>query len=450
MAPEPALSVELLSGWGRTAPSAAEVARPTSTADLAKAAAHAPARGAIARGLGRAYGDAAQNAGGLVVDATGTSGILALDHAEGVARVAAGTSIDDLLRTLVPLGWFVPVTPGTRFVTVGGAIAADIHGKDHHAVGTFCAHVRSLVLATPDGMTRTLTPAGTPAEFWATCGGMGLTGTIVEATIALRRIGSSHLLVDTDRIGDLDDLLGKLRDGQGRYRYSVAWIDLLARGRHLGRSVLTQGDFADDGPLEFHPGAALPAPPAPNALLNRFTVAAFNELWFRRAPVRRRDEVQSITRFFHPLDLVLGWNRMYGSRGFLQWQCLVPFGEEAVLRRCVEALSDVRAPSFLAVLKTFGAADPGPLSFPAPGWTLALDVPAGSSALAEVLDRLDRWVLDAGGRLYLAKDSRCDPSLVPSMYPRLDEWRAVRDELDPDRRMVSDLARRLRLLGPAQ
>ena len=422
--------------------------RPTSTAELAKASRDAPSRGVVTRGLGRAYGDAAQNAGGLVVDATGVNGILSFDRDEGVVRVAAGTSIDELLRAIVPTGWFVAVTPGTRFVTVGGAIAADIHGKDHHAVGTLCAHVRSLVLASPDGTTRTLTPAGTPAAFWATCGGMGLTGTIVEATIALRRIGSSRLAVDTERVGDLDDLLTRLRDGQSRYRYSVAWVDLLARGRHLGRSVLTQGDFAPDGPLDYDPRRPLPAPHAPSGLLNRVTISAFNELWFRRAPAHRRGELQSISWFFHPLDLAAGWNRLYGGRGFLQWQCLVPFGEEDALRRCVEALSRVRAPSFLAVLKTFGAADPGPLSFPAPGWTLALDVPAGSTALAELLDGLDRVVVDAGGRLYLAKDSRCRADLVPAMYPRLDEWRAMRDELDPGRRCTSDLARRLRLIGP--
>lgn len=438
----------LLAGWGRTAPSAADVARPTSPAELAKAGTDAGARGVVARGLGRSYGDAAQNAGGLVVDATGVSGILAFDREAGVVRVAAGMSLEDLLREIVPAGWFVAVTPGTRFVTVGGAIASDIHGKDHHAVGTFCNHVRSLVLATPDGAVRTLTPGGTPEEFWATCGGMGLTGTIVEATIGLRPIGSSRIRVDTDRVADLDELLARLRDGQHRYRYSVAWVDLLARGRHLGRSVLTQGDFELEGPLAFDPRPPLPAPPAPNWVLNRFSVGLFNEALFRHAPAHGRGEIQTITRFFHPLDMAAGWNRLYGPRGFVQWQCLVPFGEEDTLRRCLQALSDLRAPSFLAVLKSFGDADPGPLSFPAPGWTLALDVPAGSTQLADLLDDLDRAVVDAGGRLYLAKDSRCRPELVAEMYPRLDEWREVRDRLDPERRMVSDLARRLGLLGP--
>ena len=444
-----------LTGWGRTPRSAASVARPATPEELGKATLDAGPRGAITRGLGRCYGDAAQRAGGLVVDATGVSGVLALDDGAGVVRVLAGTSLDDLLRAIVPHGWFVKTTPGTRFVTVGGMIASDVHGKNHHADGAFGMHVQSLVLATADGAMRTLTPAGAPEEFWATCGGMGLTGSIVEATLSLRPIESSRLLVDTDRVHDLDDLLARLLDGQRRHRYSVAWIDLLAKGRSLGRSVLTQGDFAPRAalqgsdaldPLAYGPRAPLPMPEAPPGLLNRASTRAFNEFWFRKAPRHRAAEVQPIGPFFHPLDMVGGWNRLYGPRGFVQWQCLLPFGEETVLRRCVEALSQHRTTSFLAVLKTMGKADPAPLSFPGPGWTLALDIPAGSTEVSTLLRQLDREVADAGGRVYLAKDSHLDPALVPVMYPRLDEWREVRDRLDPERRCVSDLAERLRLL----
>jgi decaprenylphospho-beta-D-ribofuranose 2-oxidase len=444
-----------LSGWGRTPRSAATLARPTTTEELAKAALDAGPRGSITRGLGRCYGDAAQRAGGLVVDATGVRGVLAFDDEAGVVRVLAGTSLDDLLRVVVPRGWFVKTTPGTRFVTVGGMIASDVHGKNHHDDGAFGMHVRSLVLATPDGAVRTLTPAGTPEAFWATCGGMGLTGSIVEATLSLRPIETSRLLVDTDRVHDLDDLLVALLDGQKRHRYSVAWIDLLAKGRSLGRSVLTQGDFAPRSalrgrdaldPLAYAPRPPLPMPEAPPGLLNRASTRAFNEFWFRKAPRHRAEEVQPIGPFFHPLDMVAGWNKLYGPRGFVQWQCLLPFGEERVLRRCVEALSQHRTTSFLAVLKTMGAADPAPLSFPGPGWTLALDIPAGSTEVSGLLRQLDREIADAGGRIYLAKDSHLHPALVPAMYPRLDEWRAVRDELDPERRCVSDLAERLQLL----
>ena len=450
---------ELVSGWSRNPVTASQVARPSDADQLAMAVKAAGPRGAIARGLGRAYGDSAMNAGGLVVSSTRVSGLLDLDHQAGTARVLAGTSIDDLLRAIVPQGWFVPVTPGTRNVTIGGAIAADVHGKDHHATGSFGAHVRSMVLALPDGTRRLLAPDHDPEEFWATCGGMGLTGTVVEATIDLHPIETSLLRVDTDRVPDLDTLLALLVEGGRSHRYSVAWVDFMAKGRSLGRSVLTQGDFArvEDlprrgrrgrEPLAYSPIGALPAPPyVPNRVLNRLSIAAFNEFWYRKAPRASRGELQSIAKFFYPLDMVEGWNRIYGPRGFLQWQCLVPFGAEDVLREIVGALSGHRAPSFLAVLKYFGEADPGPLSFPGPGWTLALDVPTSDPDLAPLLDRLDERVLETGGRLYLAKDSRMRPEMLPAMYPRLDEWRAVRDRMDPDRRMSSDLARRLNLLG---
>ena len=450
---------EVVTGWGRNPRSAAHVVHATSPDELAMAVKAAGPRGAIARGLGASYGDAAMNAGGTVVCSTDVSGLLELDNTAGTARVLAGTSIDDLLRAIVPQGWFVPVTPGTKYVTIGGAIAADVHGKDHHATGSLGAHVRSMVLALPDGTRRTLTPHEHPDEFWATCGGMGLTGTVVEATIDLHPIETSFLSVDSDRVPDLDTLLALLSEGGRRYRYSVAWVDLLAHGRSLGRAVLTQGDFAlvDDlsarrvrgrAPLSYSPPPTVTAPTGvPNGVLGHASIRAFNELWYRKAPRRRRDELQSIDKFFYPLDMVREWNRMYGPRGFLQWQCLIPFGEEDVLREIVEALSAHPAPSAVSVLKYFGEADPGPLSFPAPGWTLAIDVPTGVGGLLPLLDRLDRRVLDVGGRLYLAKESRMRPELVPAMYPRLDEWREVRDRMDPDRRMVSDLARRLDLLG---
>lgn len=451
--------VEVVTGWGRSPRSAAHVVHPTSPDELAMAVKAAGPRGAIARGLGRSYGDQAINSGGLVVDTTHVSGLLELDRRAGTARVLGGMSLRDLLHQVVPQGWFVEVTPGTSLVTIGGAIANDVHGKGHHATGTFGAHVRSMVVALPDGTRRTLTPDGTPREFWATCGGMGLTGTVVEATIGLRRIETSLMLVDSDRVPDLDTLLALLLEGGRTYRYSVAWVDFLARGRSLGRAVLEQGDFAtlDDlpardrrrrDPLAYRPLPTAPSlPGAPNALLNRASIAAFNEFWYRKAPRRRRGHLTTIDKFWYPLDMVIGWNRMYGSRGFLQWQCLVPFGAEDVLREIVEAIADHPAPSFLSVLKYFGESNPGPLSFPGPGWTLSIDVPTDVGGLAPLLDRLDRRVLDVGGRLYLAKDSRMRPEHLPLMYPRLDEWREVRDSLDPDRRLNSDLARRLDLLG---
>jgi decaprenylphospho-beta-D-ribofuranose 2-oxidase len=443
-----------LTGWGLTAPTGATVRAPGSASELAATLDDPPPRGVIARGLGRSYGDAAQNAGGTVIDATGVNGIIAFDAVAGRITAEGGASLDDLLRRVVPRGWFLPVSPGTRYVTVGGAVAADIHGKNHHRDGSWCRHVRSLRLRTPRGTVET-GPDHDADLFWATAGGMGLTGIVLDATFDLLPIGSSRLLVDTDRTADLDDALDRMDREDDGYRYSVAWIDLLATGAATGRSILTRGDFAaaDDlgprdrrDPLAYDPRALITAPPwVPTIALNRLTMGVFNEAWYRRAPKQRRGEVQTIARFFHPLDGIRGWNRIYGRRGFLQWQMALPFGAEGTLRAVVEALAGEGRPSFLAVLKRFGAADPGPLSFPIAGWTLALDLPAGDASLGALLDRLDRLVVDAGGRVYLAKDSRLDPALLAAMYPRLAEWRAVRARVDPDRVLQSDLARRLEL-----
>jgi decaprenylphospho-beta-D-ribofuranose 2-oxidase len=277
---------------------------------------------------------------------------------------------------------------------------------------------------------------------------------VLRATVQLLPVETTRMRVDTERATDLDDLMDRLARTDDEYMYSVAWIDCLSTGRRLGRGVLIRGWHARAGELpakvrdralEFDPKVRLTAPPlVPGGLLNRYTVAAFNEMWYRKAPRERRDEIQPLAAFFHPLDAMARWNRVYGPGGFVQYQFVVPFGAEEVLRQAVEAFASAGHASFLAVLKRFGPGNDGMLSFPTAGWTLALDVPV-CDGLSGLLDRLDELVVGAGGRLYLAKDSRTRAALMSRMYPRLAQFRAVRDKYDPNRILTSDLARRLAL-----
>lgn len=446
----------LLAGWGRAAASRATLVRPSTREELVSLLESATPGELVPRGLGRAYGDAAQRAGGTVVDCTALDRVLELDRAEGTVRVEGGCSLEALLRTIVPEGFFVPVTPGTRHVSLGGAIAADVHGKNHHRDGSIGAHLRAVELATPSGVRRLSRDVDRPL-LDASTGGMGLTGVVTEATLELLRIETTSLLVDTERATDLDDCMARMAARDGEYRYSVAWLDALARGRHLGRAVLTRGDHA---PLEAlavgqRHGALAYAPRRPLDLgrlpavrvLSPALVSAFNEAWFRKAPRHRTGELQHLTTFFHPLDGVGGWNRAYGRRGFTQYQLVVPPEAGEVIRQVLEHLARRKVPSYLVVLKRFGAGGTGHLSFPTPGWTLALDLPLGAPGLGAVLDELDDLVAGAGGRVYLAKDGRLRPELVSAMYPRLAPWRQVRREVDPHGVLCSDLGVRLGLCG---
>ena len=445
-----------LTGWGRVAPSAAVLAAPASAASAAVLLQPGgPGSGVIPRGLGRSYNNAAQCEDGVVISTGRLNRIIELNAGTGLVTCEAGVSLEQLMVAGLPSGWFVPVSPGTRQVTVGGAIAADVHGKNHHVAGSFASHVTSFDLLVPGGELRTVTRQAEPELFWATAGGMGLTGLIIRATVQLKRVATSRVRVDTVRTADIDETMAVLAEHDRGYGYTVAWSDCLASGGGLGRSVITSGDFAalgdlpapaKDDPFAFRPGARLGLPGRfPPGLINRYTVAVANEAYYRKAPRRREGEIQSIGQFFHPLDAIRNWNRAYGPGGFRQYQYVVPFGREAAVRRSFELVSQAHAPSFVTVLKRFGEGDPGLLSFPMAGWTLALDFPARTPGLAGLLNRLDELVLEAGGRVYLAKDSRVPAGVLAEMYPRLAEFRKLRAELDPEGLLASDLSRRLGL-----
>jgi decaprenylphospho-beta-D-ribofuranose 2-oxidase len=447
-----------LHGWGRSGTSLARLARIESVADAVSALRTAQSkRGFVPRGLGRSYGDAAQNAGGTALDLTSLNKILQVDAESEPPTVTlqAGVSLDRLMRTLLPFGLWVPVLPGTRQVTIGGAIAADVHGKNHHTQGSFGNHVRSMDLLLADGDVRTVTPEGESSDlFWATVGGMGLTGAILGATVVLQRTETAYFLVDTDRCSDVDDLMTRMTAGDENYTYSVAWFDAVTRGKHMGRAVLTRGNKAQlsdldaklrRDPLRFVAPQFGTIPEIfPSGMVNKVTAKAFSEFWYRKAPAHRQGEIQNITQFFHPLDIVADWNRVYGPSGFLQYQFVVPFSEAEVFRTCLERIVTSGHLSCLNVLKRFGPGNPAPLSFPMAGWTLTVDL-AIKDGLAALCDDLDELVISAAGRVYLAKDSRLSPQTFRRMYPRLDDFLTVRNAVDPDHLFTSDLARRLEL-----
>lgn len=413
----------------------------------------------IPRGMGRAYGDAALLTDGLVLD-TCSIRWLELDPERGIVRAGAGVTLAQLLATLEPAGWVLPVVPGTQHVTVAGAIACDIHGKNHGSVGTFGTHVESLELLTASGDLLTLSREHDAEAFQATIGGMGLTGAIVAATIRLRPLRSAWLAVDSDRVRRLDDALAILDGPGGAHR--VAWLDLL--GRDLVRGVVTRADeaaagaspapapAAPDGSSEHTGGGTTVAsrlriPPRwPAALLRPEVVRAHNELRFRSAPKSARGHLEPFGAHMFPLDVLDAWPRLYGPAGLVQYQLVVGRGAERTLEEVIERLRHSQAPCYLAVLKDFGDENDAPLSFPMRGWTLALDLPRAAPGLDRLLDGFDELVAGAGGRVYLAKDRRLRAATLAMMYPRLQQWRTVRDRLDPERRWSSDLALRTGLV----
>lgn len=446
-----------MAGWGRTAPTHADVLSTDNVEVIARAVREVGGRGVIARGLGRSYGDPAQNAGGLVVDMTALRRIHSIDADSGLVVLDAGVDLDQLMRAALPFRLWVPTLPGTRQVTVGGAIGSDIHGKNHHTAGSFGNHVVSMDLLTADGEIHTLTPDGPESElFWCTVGGMGLTGIVLRATIRMTKTETAYFVTDHDRTESLEETVAFFSDGSdAEYDYSAAWFDVMSKGSRLGRAAIGRASLAKldelprklrSNPLKFDAPQLMTVPDVfPSGLaMNRLSFLALGEFYYRTTPRRGRGRVQNLTAFYHPLDLFGEWNRAYGAKGFLQYQFIVPFGEEAGFCELVRHIAGSGQYSALNVIKRFGAGNRAPMSFPAPGWTIAVDFPV-RPGLARLCDELDERVADMGGRLYLAKESRAAPETIHAMYPRLDEWRKVRRSVDPEGVFVSDMSRRLEL-----
>jgi decaprenylphospho-beta-D-ribofuranose 2-oxidase len=436
-------SRQTLAGWGGLSVPGRELV----SEDLAAVAAMAP----LTRGLGRSYGDSALPPPGVTVVAGSRRAdrILAFDPATGRLRAEAGLELRELVWSFLPRGWFPPVTPGTQYVTLGGMVAADVHGKNHHVDGTIGRHVSSLAMLLASGETVECSRTERPDLFHATVGGMGLTGHILEVELRLARVPSSWILQETFRVGDIEAFLAALRDSARDWPFTMGWIDCLARGRSLGRGAVMRGRWAE-------PAEAPAAPPGPLArlavpfrfpgfALNRFTVRLFNAAYLRLHPRRPRRTIVHPEKFFYPLDAIRHWNRIYGQRGFTQFQCVLPESERpGAVRRFLEVATREGGASFLCVLKDCGAQGEGLLSFPFPGVSVALDLPL-RRGLAATIDRLGAATAAEGGRVYLAKDSLLTAARFRELEPRLAAFDAARRRFDPERRLRS--AQSVRLMG---
>ena len=387
----------------------------------------------LAYGSSRSYGDCCLNDGGVLTGTTGMNRLLDFNGETGVIRCEAGATLDDILRFAVPRGWFLPTTPGTKFVTIGGAIANDVHGKNHHRAGSFGCHVERFELVRSDGSRRICSARENADLFGATIGGLGLTGLITWAEFRLQRIASAMIEMESTQFGNLDEFFQISAESDERFEHTVAWVDCLAQGRSLGRGIFMGGNHAGAGagPLTAHESPKLVVPfDFPAFTLNRLSVSAFNNLYYDRAQERVTRAEVHYNPFFYPLDNVLNWNRIYGKSGFFQYQFVVPFSKDAAaIREIFERVARSGEGSFLAVLKTLGnKKSSGLMSFPRPGVTLCLDFPNHGPRIRNLFRELDRVVVGVGGRFYAAKDACMQPEDFLKTYP---EWKAFSAFIDP-------------------
>ncbi|AQQ14096.1 putative decaprenylphosphoryl-beta-D-ribose oxidase [Corynebacterium glaucum] len=461
-----------LYGWGRTAPSTAHVLA-TPDVDVIRAAVAQVAdensslpesqrRGVIARGMGRSYGDPAQNGGGLVIDMQPLNQIHSIDPDSGIVDVDAGVTLDQLMKAALPYGLWVPVLPGTRQVTIGGAIGPDIHGKNHHSAGSFGDHVVSMELLVADGRVLHLEPEGSADDpdgtlFWATVGGMGLTGIILRARIAMTKTETAYFISDTERTGTLDETIAAHSDGsEVNYTYSSAWFDAISAPPKTGRSTISRGSLATlaqleeyaprlaKDPLKFNAPQLMTVPDVfPSWTMNKLTLRMIGEAYYLMGGPAK-NQIKNLTQFYQPLDLIGEWNRGYGDAGFLQYQFVVPTDAVEPFKDIIYQIQSSGHYTALNVFKLFGEGNRAPLSYPMKGWNVCVDFPI-RDGLNEFLDRLDDQVMEFGGRLYLAKESRTSAEKFHAMYPGMAGWLETRRAIDPTGVFASDLSRRLEL-----
>lgn len=431
------------SGWGRVLRSNGAMARPEKLSAL-KALLKDEAGPAI--GQLRSYGDAPLNSAGPAINMSRLDRLIGFDAATGLLEVEAGVTIGDIARLFAPRGWALPVMPGTGFVTIGGAIGNDIHGKSHHVAGSFGQHVEEMVLLGANGRSGKITLKSHPELFRATIGGLGQTGIILSAKIRMKQGGATVMDVRESRADSLGEFLAML--DQSTATYSVGWIDAAAKGENLGRGILEEGEYRENAnPVPLKRAKSIPRD-APKFLLSPPVVRAFNNIYFKRIPPEGRRHDRSLQDFFFPLDRILSWNRLYGKPGFHQFQCVVPTtGAADSLGRMLELIAGARMASPLAVLKRLGEGRGGMLSFPMEGFTLAIDFP-NRAKTAGLFAELEEITRSAGGRLYFAKDALMRKESVAAMYDELDDFARIANEADPDRRLETDLVRRLNLRGP--
>ncbi len=453
---KPKKKFKFISGWGKTKPVGVEIISPKTVKEIKDIIITSQPKSIITRGRGRSYGDAAQINKGKVIKLNYFKEIIP-NYEQQEITAQAGASIEEILKIIIPKGFFLPVTPGTKKITLGGAIAADVHGKNHYQDGSFGNYIKRIRLINGIGKIITLTPneensLSTAELFWATIGGMGLTGIILDATFAIIPIESSLVKVETRRYQNLENLIQDMITAANHYKYTVAWIDsmhddfrgILSSGNHATKEDLKKYNCKNI--LSFKPKTLISIPDIiPINCIKKIIIKIFNEIWYRKSPKKRKIELMSIDKFFYPLDKIDKWNNIYGKNGFIQYQIVVPEKNISIIIKVLKKLKKINALSFLPVLKRFSKANKSYLSFPFSGWTLSVDLPANNKKIEMLLDSIDNEIAEIGGKHYLAKDSREKAFIFKKTYTLLSKWRRKQSILDPKQIFMSDLASRLEL-----